>query len=50
MSSLANGTGWRKFGDATRVPRRMCSVAIAAAVSVGTAPNHAESRNDRQAR
>src|SRR5438876_10120134 len=34
----------------TSVPRRMRSVAAAAAVSVGTAPNHVSSRSDRQAR
>ena len=49
-TSLAKGTGWRKLGEATRVPSRMRSVARAAAVSVGTAANQGESRNDRQAR
>ena len=49
-SSVAKGTGWRKFGDATSGPRRIRSVALAAAVSVGTAPNHVESRSERQAR
>src|SRR2546423_11127131 len=50
ISSLANGTGWRKFGDATSVPSRIRVVAHAAAVRVGIAPNHDRSRNERQAR
>ncbi|MDF9811558.1 hypothetical protein M2266_000789 [Streptomyces sp. SPB162] len=34
----------------TRVPSRIRSVAVAAAVRVGTAPNHGPSRNVRQER
>ncbi len=34
--SLANGTGCRKFGDATKVPSPMRLVTVAAAVRVGT--------------
>ena len=49
ISSRANGTGCRKFGEATSVPNRIVEVASAAAVSVGIAANHDESRSDRQA-
>ena len=50
ISSFANGTGCRKFGDATSGPSRMRSVTPAAAVSVGIAPNQGESRSERHAR
>ena len=50
ISSLANGTGWRKFGDATNVPRRIRLVTRAAAVSVGTVANHGLSARLRQDR
>jgi hypothetical protein len=50
MSSLANGTGCRKFGEATNVPSRMVVVASAAAASTGTVANHGPSASDRQAR
>ncbi|CAM5608303.1 hypothetical protein SBADM41S_00553 [Streptomyces badius] len=50
ISSLASVTGWRKFGEVTRVPSRRRSVAVAAAVSVGRAPNHGPSRKVRQDR
>jgi hypothetical protein len=36
--------------EVTSVPRRSRSVAVAAAVSVGSAPNQGSSRNDRQDR
>lgn len=48
--SFASVTGCRKLGEVTSVPSRRRSVAVAAAVSVGTAPNHGSSRNDRQDR
>jgi hypothetical protein len=35
----------RGLTDVTRVPNRMREVTAAAAVSVGTAPNHGPSRN-----
>lgn len=50
ISSLARVTGWRKFGEVTSVPRRSRCVAVAAAVSVGSAPNHVRSRKLRQDR
>ncbi len=50
ISSLANGTGWRKFGDATHVPRPIRDVTVAAATSVGTVANHGSSFRSCQAR
>ncbi len=50
MTSLANGTGWRKFGEATQVPSRIRSVTTAAAVSSGTVASHGPSASERQAR
>ncbi|CAM5354598.1 hypothetical protein STANM309S_03433 [Streptomyces tanashiensis] len=50
ISSLASVTGCRKFGEVTRVPSPSRSVAVAAAVSVGSAPNHGPSRKLRQDR
>jgi len=48
--SFANETEWRKFEDATSVPRRIRVVTTAAAASVGIAPNHGASRRERHAR
>ncbi len=48
--SFANGTGCRKFGDATNVPSRMREVASAAAVSVGMVAPHGSPASDRQER
>jgi hypothetical protein len=45
MSSFASVTGCRKFGEVTIDPSRIREVTPAAAVSVGTAPNHGPSRN-----
>lgn len=42
--------GERGLTDVTSVPSLIRSVAAAAAVSVGTAPNHGSSRNDRHDR
>jgi len=50
ISSLAKGTGCRKFGDATKVPSRIVVVASAAAASTGTVANHGPSASERQAR
>jgi hypothetical protein len=50
MTSFANGTGCRKFGDATHVPSRIRSVTAAAAASSGTVANHGSSASDRHAR
>ena len=50
ITSLANGTGWRKFGEATQVPSRIRSVTTAAAVSNGTVASHGPSASERQAR
>ena len=50
ISSLAKGTGCRKFGEATSGPRRIVVVTHAAAVNVGIAPNHGASRKDLQER
>ena len=50
MSSRANGTGWRKVGDATRVPSRILSVTTAAAAKVGTAACQGPSRRLLQLR
>ncbi len=50
ISSLARVTGCRKFGEVTIVPSRIRSVTPAAAVSVGTAPNHGPSRKVRHDR
>ena len=40
----------RGLTDVTSVPSRIRDVTPAAAVSVGTAPNHVRSRNDRHVR
>ena len=50
MTSLAKGTGWRKFGDATHVPSPIRSVTAAAAASNGTVANHGSSARSRHAR
>jgi GMC oxidoreductase len=50
ISSFENGTGWRKFGDATNVPNLIVEVVSAAAVSTGTVAYHGESAWERQAR
>jgi hypothetical protein len=46
MSSLANVTGCRKFGEETSGPKRILLVTCAAAASSGTAPYHGPSRKD----
>jgi hypothetical protein len=48
--SLAKVTGCRYSGVATRVPRPMREVTVAAAVRVGTQPNHGSSRSHRHMR
>jgi hypothetical protein len=50
VTSRAKWTGWRKFGDATRVPIRIVDVTVAAAVSVVIASNHGPSARSRQPR
>lgn len=42
--------GERGLTEVTRVPKRILCVAVAAAVSVGIAPNHGPSRKDRHDR
>ena len=42
--------GEKGLTDVTSVPSRIRSVAVAAAVRVGTAPNQGSSRKDRQDR
>ena len=50
-SVTSPGTGWRKFGEATRKPSRIVDVDRAAAVNVGMARlNHGPSAKDRQAK
>lgn len=50
VSCRAKLTGWRKFGEATRVPSLIRDVTVAAAVRVGTASNHGPSTSVRQPR
>src|SRR5688572_15620982 len=50
MTSFANDTGCRKFGDATMKPNPIRDVASAAAPHVGTEPNHGRTTSGRQPR
>lgn len=55
MSSIASTSrvsvsGWRKFGEVTKVPSLILEVARAAAVSVGVVPYHGESCRPPQVR
>jgi hypothetical protein len=50
VSWRAKLAGWRKFGEATKVPGATREVAVAAAVSVGTASNQGPSTRLRQPR
>ena len=50
ISSLAKGTGCRKLGEATKVPRVSRDVDSAAAARVGTVACQSESTKARQAR
>jgi hypothetical protein len=50
ISSLDNGTGWRKLGEETKVPNRTVSVFSAAATRVGIVAIHGESARLRHAK
>jgi hypothetical protein len=50
ISSLAKGTGCRKFGEATKVPSCSLDVVSAAAVNAGTVAYQLESAKARHAR
>lgn len=50
MTSCTNGSGCRKFGDATMKPSSIRDVASAAALNVGTEPNHGSPTSGPQPR